>query len=146
MVLPTKRPAVTLPVVVASVALVCLILKPLAVDFLPLFHVIVSVPTVGGSVFFTVTNVVQLAGRGFDVWTNDVLPDFTPPPTQPETVPTDVSLALTFFGFPSFGSGGLNVPEPAALLHELPAAAAGCAAMTPTGSSSAVMDSNPTSL
>src|SRR4051812_4389956 len=146
MVLPANRPVVILPVVVASVALVCLILKPFATDFLPLFHVIVRLPTVGGSLFLTVTRVVQLAGRGLDVWTNEVLPDFTPPPVQPETVPVDESLALTFFGLPSFGSGGLNVPVPAAFVHEFPAAAAGCAATIPTGSSRAVMDSNPTSL
>src|SRR4051812_47651620 len=146
MVLPANRPVVILPVVVASVALVCLILKPFATDFLPLFHVIVRLPTVGGSLFLTVSSVEQLARRGLEVCTNDVLPDFTPPPVQPETVPVELSLAGTFFGLPIFGSGGLNVPVPAAFEHELPAAAAGCAAMMPTGSSSAVMDSNPTSL
>src|SRR5690242_3564984 len=94
MTLPAKRPDVILPVVVASVDFVCLILKPFAVDVLPLFHLIVSVPIVGLSLLFTTRSVWQLPGTGFEVCTNFVVPDVTVA-LQPETVPDADSLHAT---------------------------------------------------
>src|SRR4051812_36663054 len=148
--LPTNRPAVILPVVFACVGepVTCLIVNTFAVDVFLLFHVITMVPMVPFDFGSGLASVAQFAPVLLFGDVNFVFPEVTPPPVHLPTVPTALSVPLTFAVLVRSGSGGLKVAVPAAVLHDGVAAAAPACwlTMTPAGTSSAAAANNPTNL
>src|SRR4051812_41720297 len=95
----------------------------LAVDVLPLFHVVVIVPVGGFGDGFPLSRMLQFVAVWN--WLSDVnVPLVTPPPVHPLTLPFfTMTFGLTVCDEPATGSAGLNVAEPELFVQLVPPAA-----------------------